>query len=148
MTIRPAAEKDVPSILGIEQACLGVNHLNEQQAGWMTKQPDHIFLVAAEEDAVVGYILAVAAVNNGSQQRRIISFGVHPSHNFLIIGGQLLEDVEKRCSSQGFSRIVAEIPRFQRVLDVLKMNNYRLTHQLKNYYGINRDASKLVKNFK
>jgi hypothetical protein len=145
ITVRSGTPQDVPRVLEIERSCDGVNLLSEEELKTLAANSGTALFVAEEAGEVVGFVLGAARISNEDRLARIISMGVRHGHDFLLVGSKLLLQIEGHFTGLSIYKINAEVPRYNRIIDLFRLNHYHLARKLKNYFGPRRDAVKLVK---
>lgn len=105
VTIRPAHEKDILGVGLIERQSFS-DPWGSREFTTALASPQTIFSVAVDEEGiVVGYVIAVAVVDEGE----ILNLAVHSAHRGRGIGGKLLDQMVGTLRSAGAENIYLEV---------------------------------------
>lgn len=141
MQIRKMIEEDIEDISKLEQICFSMpwSKAAFQKA---LHQPEVLFLVAKENEKVVGYVGMYIAVDEGN----ITNMAVAPEHRKKQIGAGLLETLLKEAADRKIQQIFLEVR--QGNLPARKLYQkigFMEIGQRKNFYDKPREDAVLMK---
>ncbi len=102
--IRWMIRRDMPAVLGIENACFEFAW-NEEDFIRCLRQRNCIGMVAEEDDQVVGFMIYELHKN----RLHILNFAVHPSHRRSGIGRAMINKLLGKLSHERRNRIMLEV---------------------------------------
>lgn len=102
--IRWMIRRDMPSVLGIENACFEFAW-NEDDFIRCLRQRNCIGMVAEEDDKVVGFMIYELHKN----RLHILNFAVHPDHRRSGVGNAMINKLLGKLSHERRNRIMLEV---------------------------------------
>jgi ribosomal protein S18 acetylase RimI-like enzyme len=139
--VRPADERDMDALLAIEQQCFNVYYydyymLDRRDFEYYLQDTDGVFLVAARERQVVGYILGPIDTWRDPPSAHIDSIGVLPEAQNQGIGSRLLLAFMNEVRRHGGRRVTLEASTANEAgLAFFARHGFRKTRGLPDYYG-------------
>lgn len=109
ITIRPARRSDLPSISALEQGCFTTYNLNKRQLHYLQQRQSAVFLVAEQDDRIVGEGIALVRHHKQSVSGRVYSLAVDPASRGQGIGQRLMRELLQQLRQRGVRRIYLEV---------------------------------------
>ncbi len=144
--IRPVSKDDFDDLLAIEDACFSIYYYGQYKFGiteflYYLRNPQSIFLAAAEDMHVLGYTAAVVRRTKATPAAHIESIAVLPSHQQQGIGGRLLQAVMNEARQRRCDRAVLEVATpNEEGIAFFKKRGFHEVGKLPNYYGRGLDG--------
>jgi len=141
--VRPAEERDIDALLPVEQQCFDVYYygrykLDRHDFHGYLEDTASIFLVAACDAQVVGYVLGPAECRRARRTAHIDSIAVLPQAQHTGIGAQLLQSFIEHARQRGCSRVTLEAAIANKTgLAFFAKHGFREIRKLPHYYGRN-----------
>jgi ribosomal-protein-alanine acetyltransferase len=136
ITIEDASIKHLDKLYEIEMKCFKKEAFTKQQIAQLLKNPNSISLIAKENGDIVGFIIGMLSVEDGSLVGHILTIDVSPSHRRKGVGIKLLQEIEKIFKDR--QTIVCRLEvREDNVaaLNLYQKLGYKEIGKLKYYYG-------------
>jgi ribosomal-protein-alanine acetyltransferase len=136
ITIEDASIKHLDKLYEIEMKCFKKEAFTKQQIAQLLKNPNSISLIAKENGDIVGFIIGMLSVEDGSLVGHILTIDVSPSHRRKGVGIKLLQEIEKIFKDR--QTIVCRLEvREDNVaaLNLYQKLGYKGIGKLKYYYG-------------
>ena len=143
--VRPAGRADLLEVFRIEQAAFPQPWPYGAFEGFLGQEG---FLVAADEDGVVGYVVADTVPNHGRPLGHVKDIAVHPDRRGEGIGATLLERALGVLQSADAARVKLEV-RAGNDAAIRLYREFGFTHHhtIPRYYDDGEDALVMVRGF-
>jgi ribosomal protein S18 acetylase RimI-like enzyme len=141
--VRPAREHDIDGLLVVEQQCFDVYYygrykLSRYDFHSYLEDPSCIFLVAARDRQVAGYVLGPADSRRTRHAAHIDSIAVLPQVQHRGIGTRLLESFIEQARRRGCTRATLQVATANEVgLAFFAKHGFHELRPLPHYYGRN-----------
>jgi len=141
VAVRPAREDDIEALLIVEQQCFDVYYYGRYK---LSRYDFHsyledtacIFLVAAADSQVAGYVLGPAGSWRARHLAHIDSIAVLPHRQNQGIGARLLESFIEQARRRGCTKVTLEVATANAVgLAFFATHGFRELRPLPHYYG-------------
>lgn len=104
VTIRPAAERDLPALAALESACFS-HPWSEKSLAEMLGNGRSLFLIAEGEGELLGYLGMEYVLDEGG----ITNVAVFPAHHRQGIANALIQDLLRRAKGLGLATVTLEV---------------------------------------
>lgn len=142
--IRNASNADLPGLLALENACFDSDRMSRRSFRYFLHQGHNCFLVAEQEEKIVGYILVL--LHRGTHLARVYSIAVNTTQRGQGIASQLIEEAEKRCANDGRISMRLEVRTDNNsAIRLYEKLGYHPFGEYKDYYEDHADALRLQK---
>lgn len=142
--IRPAGQADVVALVKLENASFEADRISRRSFRYFLQQGQNCFLVAQQEQAIVGYILVL--LHRGTHLARIYSIAVDASQRGQGIAQRLIGQAEQQCAEQGRVHMRLEVRTDNsQAIRLYQRLGYHPFGEYKDYYADHTDALRLQK---
>ena len=143
--IRPAVRADLLEVFRIEQASFPQPWPYTAFEGFLDAPG---FLVAVEDDSVVGYVVADTVPNHGRPLGHVKDIAVRPDRRGEGIGASLLERALSALAHEGTSRVKLEVRAGNdEAIGLYRGFGFAHHHTVPRYYDDGEDALVMLRGF-
>ncbi len=136
VVIRPATLADLNQLQIIEQRCFAPDHaFSRRQIRSLIVNPHVMCAVAAEGDAVLGWVVTMMRQHRHRRSGRVYNLAIHPDHRKRRLGQSLLDHAIGQLKANGVQRVYIEVATTnQRAQALYENTGFRLVRILRDYY--------------
>ena len=146
MRISSATNKDIPSLLVLEQLCFDTDQLIARNFRYLINRDSVEFLVVKENGELIGS--GVVLYRRGSRQCRLYSLAVHPKHRRYGVAGKLIQQLFKKAKARGCESMVLEVRvNNKRAIAFYERRAFEVFGVIKQFYEDKSDAYRMRKVF-
>ena len=144
VNIRPVKSADLPELVALEQRCFDSDRLSKRSFAYWIKAKHRVFLVALQQQTVIGYGLVI--MRKGTRLARLYSIAIDKSAAGKGVGRQLMLALENDTVEAGklFLRLEVEKTN-ERAIGLYQSMGYVIFGDYEHYYENNGDAFRMQK---
>jgi ribosomal protein S18 acetylase RimI-like enzyme/predicted double-glycine peptidase len=144
VNIRPVKSADLPELVALEQRCFDSDRLSKRSFAYWIKAKHRVFLVATQQQTVIGYGLVI--MRKGTRLARLYSIAIDKNAAGKGVGRQLMLALENDTVAAGklFLRLEVEKTN-ERAIGLYQSMGYVIFGDYEHYYENNGDAFRMQK---
>jgi len=136
ITVEDASIKHLDKLYEIEMKCFKKEAFTKQQIAQLLKNPNSISLIAKDNGNIVGFVIGMLSVEDGSLVGHILTIDVSPNHRRKGVGIKLLQEIEKIFKNKQAIACRLEVREDNvAALNLYQKLGYRGVGKLEYYYG-------------
>lgn len=144
MIFRLAEEKDLPSLLAIEEECFGQEKFGPETLRALIGRQDAFILAAEADGAIVGSTMCLISKETG--EGKIASIAILNNSRGGGVGARLLLESEKIMGARGARKVSLEVETVNEpAMSLYLTRGYEIKGIIRNFYSAGRHAYYLEK---
>tara|TARA_R110000772_G_scaffold47928_4_gene109346 strand:- start:1114 stop:2229 length:1116 start_codon:yes stop_codon:yes gene_type:complete len=142
--IRQVQASDEAALISLEKASFKIDRLSKRRMRHWISASNRLFLVAIDDDKLVGYCLIL--LHSGTRLARLYSIAIDKTVRRLGLGKRLLHEAEENASRQGRLFMRLEVAQNNMAtIHLYKKMNYVAFDTIEDYYEDHQDALRMQK---
>lgn len=139
MPVRMAGERDMPTLLRIEEECFGAERFSPETIRAFLERDNTFVLIAESAGEDVGS--AMCLFSESEKIGKIASIAVIRRSRGQGIGSQLLDECEKMFQDKGMTKYSLEVETINEpAISLYRSTGYEIIGMLQDFYGFGRNA--------